>query len=86
MKPIEVTEDLLVKIGFRYLTGGIELIKHFALLIDNIDIVISKYNSFYYCTIRKNNTLFGCFDFKYLHELQNGIRLITKADLEIKKL
>lgn len=28
----------------------------------------------------------GGFDFQYLHELQNGIRLITKSDLEIKEL
>lgn len=86
MMPIEVTDELLIKIGFKKLSGGIELIKDFMFEMDEVDIIIGNYNNIYSCSFWKITKQFGFFDFKYLHELQNGIRLITKSDLEIKEL
>lgn len=82
--PIEVTDELLVKLGFKHLLGGIGVIKYFSLLMDEIDIIVNNYNNIYFCSLFIMRKQLGCFDFKYLHELQNGIRLITKRDLEIK--
>lgn len=86
MMPIEVNDELLLKIGFKHLSGGIDLIKDFMFEMNEVNIVIGKYNNRYSCSFWKMTKELGCFNFKYLHELQNGIRLITKSDLEIKEL
>lgn len=83
IEPIEVTNDLLVNIGFKPLLGGIEDIKNFTFDIGEINIIISNYKSFYNFSSWIINRELGSFDFNYLHELQNGIRLITKGDLEV---
>lgn len=83
MMPIKVTDKLLLKIGFKYLSCGNELIKDFVSGINEIDIMVNNHNNMYSCSLWMMRKEMGCFDFKYLHELQNGIRLITKGNLEI---
>lgn len=91
MMPIEVTEELLLNNGFvefklEYCDDNyfIELKGSF------IEIRHGETNSNdrdWYCHIdNAAHSTIGGFDFQYLHELQNGIRLITKSDLEIKEL
>lgn len=86
MMPIKVTDELLLKIGFKHLSSGIDLIEDFMFEMNEVNIVIGKYNNRYSCSFWKITKELGYFNFKYLHELQNGIRLITKSDLEIKEL
>lgn len=86
IEPIEVTDKLLVKIGFDTDISLIEFYKP----INNCLVGIRKdaSNSVvegWHCNIYNNKAeTMGDFDFKFLHELQNGIRLVTKGDLEIK--
>lgn len=93
MMPIDVTEELLLKIGFirpkNYMSDifldwyNIEIGKYTI----NIDDSSNSEDRKWYCQIDNNrHESIGGFDFQYLHELQNGIRLITKSDLEIKEL
>lgn len=93
MMPIEVTEELLFKIGFiqenqNILTHGDD----YQMVVNDcfIEIRHNISNSIdrdWYCHIdNAAHSTIGGFDFQYLHELQNGIRLITKSDLEIKEL
>lgn len=96
--PIEVTEEILNKIGFKedtepfiksYYKGKVF---EYRKVINNCFIKIQSGMSNsndrdWYCHIDNNaHQTIGGFDFQYLHELQNGIRLITKSDLEIKEL
>jgi hypothetical protein len=93
MMPIEVNDKLLKKIGFRreckeaYIPAD-----DYETFVNNCFIAVRKgeTNSIYrdwYCHIDNDRyESIGGFDFQYLHELQNGIRLITKSDLEIKEL
>lgn len=86
--PIEVTEELLLKIGFEssdypneegYATYNKDT--------EDYCVSICKFKNKWFCEIDANKCEnVGNFYFKYLHELQNGIRLITKSDLEIKEL
>lgn len=84
IEPIEVTDELLVEIGFDTDISLIEFYKP----INNCLVGIKKdmSNSVgrdWYCRIDNNRAeTIGGFDFKYLHELQNGIRLVTKKDLD----
>lgn len=88
MMPIEVTEELLLKIGFEssdypneegYATYNKDT--------EDYCVSICKFKNKWFCEIDANKCEnVGNFYFKYLHELQNGIRLITKSDLEIKEL
>lgn len=95
MMPIEVSVELLSKSGFKTLKyNG----RHCDTYVLEYNIVINDYfisidmnsNSDgrdWYCHIdNAAHSTIGGFDFQYLHELQNGIRLITKLDLEIKEL
>lgn len=93
MKPIEVTDELLKKIGFKreYKEPYVPY-DDYEIFVNGCFISVRKgeTNSIdrdWYCHIdNKRFECIGGFDFQYLHELQNGIRLITKSDLEIKEL
>lgn len=86
MMPIEVTVGMLVNMGFETDISLIEFNK----TVNNclVGIIKDMSNSVgrdWYCRIdNKRAETIGGFDFQYLHELQNGIRLITKNDLDIK--
>lgn len=86
IEPLEVTEELLVKIGFDTDISLIEFYKP----INNCLVGIRKDTSNsvvggWHCNTYNNKAeTIGDFDFQYLHDLQNGIRLITKGDLDIK--
>ena len=93
MMPIEVTEELLFKIGF--IQENQNILIHgddYQMVVNDcfIEIRHNISNSIdrdWYCHIdNAAHSTIGGFDFQYLHELQNGIRLITKGELEIKKL
>lgn len=90
MMPIEVTEKKLLKNGFvGFRLEGCED-RYFINLKENFIEISKDSNSTdrdWYCHIdNAAHSTIGGFDFEYLHELQNGIRLITKSDLEIKEL
>lgn len=93
IQPIEITENLLLDNGFEkgesmYLDGV--LCTSYNLQFDDtfIDITYGISNSIgrnWYCHIDNcDRQSIGSFDFQYVHEFQNGIRLITGNDLEIK--
>lgn len=95
MMPIEITEELLLKIGFEkneiYGSNDYSFDVTYDTQLKSCFLEVNKHsNSAYrdwYCQIDNNrHESIGGFDFQYLHELQNGIRLITKSDLEIKEL
>lgn len=89
IEPIEVTEELLEKIGFKLQQPVFEGEEVYESVINGCFIEVDSFYSVekgngWSCHIdnRAHSTI-GYFDFHYLHELQNGIRLITKKDLEI---
>lgn len=93
MMPIEVTAELLFKIGFIQENQNILIHSDDYQIVVNdcfVEIISNVSNSInkdWYCHIdNAAHSTTGGFDFQYLHELQNGIRLITKSDLEIKEL
>lgn len=89
--PIEITEEILNKIGFHIhtFTTGIKT-TWFMLNSNEFNIKIDNYSTCkdkkWSCQIDDDEELLGSFDFNYLHELQNGIRLITKENLTINEL
>lgn len=94
MMPIEVTEELLEKIGFEkneIVVDGFRVLDRTYDLpfgdcfIEIREGVSNSVGRGLYCHIDNcAHSTIGGFDFQYLHELQNGIRLITKNDLDIK--
>lgn len=92
MMPIEVTEELLLKNRFKKSASIIDGQNDYKACINGCFVEIAYYASNidgrnWYCHIDNDcYETIGGFDFQYLHELQNGIRLITKSDLEIKEL
>ena len=92
MMPIEVTELLLMKIGFKPVPPVFEGKEEYQMVVNDcfIEIRHNISNSIdrdWYCHIdNAAHSTIGGFDFQYLHELQNGIKLITKGELEIKKI
>lgn len=93
--PIEVTEELLLKIGFEkneiYGSNDYSFDVTYDTQFKSCFLEVNNHSNSadrnWYCQIDNNrHESIGGFDFQYLHELQNGIRLITKSDLEIKEL
>lgn len=93
MMPINVDNALLEKIGF------IREYKEHCIPYDDYQMIVNDCHvsirqdganskgRIWSCQIDNDRyESLGGFDFHYLHELQNGIRLITKGDLEIKEL
>lgn len=85
MMPIDVSVGLLSNLGFETDIAFIEFYK--AVNDCFVGIRRDMSNSAdrgWYCHIDNlAHSTIGGFDFQYLHELQNGIRLITKGDLEV---
>lgn len=93
IQPIEITESLLLDNGFEKgesIYFGSELCSTYSLQFNDtfIDITFGFSNSEgkdWYCHIDNcAGQSIGGFDFQYVHEFQNGIRLITGKDLEVK--
>lgn len=93
MQPIEVTEEFILKNGFE--KGESMVIEEETCTSYNlqfkdtfIDVTYGISNSIYrnwYCHIDNcDRQTIGGFDFQYVHEFQNGIRLITGKDMEVK--
>lgn len=89
MMPIEITELLLIKIGFKPIPPIFEGQEEYKISVNDCFIEVrngisNSISRNWYCHIDNNRfETIGGFDFQSLHELQNGIRLITKEDLEI---
>lgn len=85
IEPIEVTVGMLANIGFETDIACID----FYMTVNDCLVEVRKdiSNSIdrnWFCHIDNiAHSTIGGFDFQYLHELQNGIRLITKGDLEV---
>lgn len=84
MMPIPMTKVLFVQSGFRStrendIASYRQRIGNFRVLIDEVTKDVWR------CHIHQKTELVGSFKFSYLHELQNGVRLITKKDLQIIK-
>ena len=84
MMPIPMIKVLLVQCGFRSTKEGGAIsyrqrIGCYRIIVDEMTKDIWR------CHIHQKTELVGSFKFSYLHELQNGVRLITKKDLQIIK-
>ena len=85
IEPIEVTSGMLANIGFETDIVCID----FYITVNDCLVEVRKdisnsINRNWFCHIDNiSHSTIGGFDFQYLHELQNGIRLITKGDLEV---
>lgn len=93
MQPIEVTEEFLLKNGFEKLESMViegETCTSYNRQFNGtfIDVTYGMSNledRNWYCHIDNcDRQSIGSFDFQYVHEFQNGIRLITKQDMEVK--
>lgn len=92
MMPIPVTEDLLLKIGLekkQYNVSGDKSASWHYMSFKGYIFDISNFSNSvgkdWHCHIDNEYCdSIGFFDFQYLHELQNGIRLITGKDLEVE--
>lgn len=91
IEPIDVTVELLSKSGFKTLKYNgrhcdTHVLEYNIFINDYFISVDTNSNSAerdYFCHIDNiSHSTIGGFDFQYLHELQNGIRLITKGDLD----
>lgn len=85
IEPIEVTSGMLANIGFETDIVCID----FYITVNDCLVEVRKdisnsINRNWFCHIDNlAHSTIGGFDFQYLHELQNGIRLITKGDLVV---
>lgn len=93
MQHIEVTEEFILKNGFEKGESMViegETCTSYSLQFKDtfIDVTYGISNSIdrnWYCHIDNcDRQTIGSFDFQYVHELQNGIRLITGKDMELK--
>ena len=89
IQPIEVTEDFLIKNGFEkkeYNVSGYSSTSTHYMMFKNGIFDINKFSNSvgrdWHCHIENSDCdSIGSFDFQYVHEFQNGIRLITGKDL-----
>lgn len=72
-KPIPLTEEILLKCGFRKSKSGMYLFDKFS--FDLSDFEFGVESDYYYLTISEN--------LKYLHQLQNLYFALTGQELEI---
>lgn len=92
MMPIPVTEDLLQRIGFEkkrvHISYHIEEEYYMLHIHDMFCFAKKAHETGSMCWSLKVDDGFlktkGIVDFMYLHEFQNGIRLITGKDLEVE--
>ncbi len=88
MKPIELTEEWLLKIGFDAMHSSRYMYEKSIINKHNINVVV--YITFH--TINKtlrmdfSNDLqiLNLYDIQYLHQLQNAFYLLTNEELEVK--
>lgn len=92
IRPIEVTDNILENSGFK-LAGQVLTsekvykysVFHFILNKMYIQVKHDSPEKKYHCLVFNLDGIpVGQFCFDYVHELQNGIRLITKQDLDVK--
>lgn len=87
MKPIELTEDLLLKIGFdamhstRYMYEKSIINKHN--INDTVYITFHLINKTLRMDFSKDLQILNLHDIKYLNQLQNAYYLLTNQELEI---
>ena len=87
--PIYVTKSSLISIGFKPIQPVFEGQEEYRIAVNDCFVEIrngvsNSINRNWFCHIDNLfHSTIGGFDFQYLHELQNGIRLITKGDLEV---
>lgn len=100
IRPIEVTDEMLVKTGFDKIDRTDD--SEYYGVDDSRGPIFERWigTDDYFITISENTNRLGgrrwcsidnykkeyvgAFHFTYVHELQNGIRLITKQDLDVK--
>ena len=89
IEPIYVTESSLISIGLKPIQSVFEGQEECQIAVNDCFVEIrngvsNSINRNWFCHIDNlAHSTIGGFDFQYLHELQNGIRLITKGDLII---
>lgn len=92
IQPIEVTEEFLLNNGFEkkeYNVSGYSSTSLHYMMFENGIFDINRFSNSvgrdWHCHIENSDCdSIGSFDFQYVHEFQNGIRLITDRELEIK--
>lgn len=84
IQPIELTEEILVKIGFEkdgnnysLICGDIEVGYYIDKFKQVLCISVSREKRFYKNELRS-------YDVKYLHQLQNAYYLLTNEELEVE--
>lgn len=87
IEPIEVTEEMLEKIGFEVkyscVVDGLYSNQIDKFCIEIEERFTDRDEQILFCKIYDEDCYeIGKFKFQYLHELQNGVRLITKQDLD----
>lgn len=75
IEPIPLTEEWLLKFGFESIAGCVY--KEFG----SIEIGLMKSSKRFYLQIRSENTTI---DIKYIHDLQNLWKVLTKEELTLK--
>ena len=89
IEPIYVTKSSLISIGFKPIQPVFEGQEEYQIVVNDCFVEVkngisNSINRNWFCHIDNlSHSTIGGFDFQYLHELQNGIRLITKVDLEV---
>ena len=89
IEPINVTELSLISIGLKPIQPVFEGQEEYQIVVNDCFVEIrngvsNSINRNWFCHIDNiSHSTIGGFDFQYLHELQNGIRLITKGDLKV---
>lgn len=92
IQPIEVTEEFLLNNGFEkkeYNVSGYSSTSTHYMMFENGIFDINKFSNSvgrdWHCHIENSDCdSIGSFDFQYVHEFHNGIRLITGKDMEVK--
>lgn len=92
MQPIKVTEEILTNNGFKkkeYNVSGYSSTSLHYMMFENGIFDINRFSNSigrdWHCHIENSDCdSIGSFDFQYVHEFQNGIRLITGKDMEVK--
>jgi hypothetical protein len=83
IQPIELTEDVLVKIGFE--KDG----NNYSLVCGDIEVgyYIDKFKQVLYINVSREKRFYKnelrSYDVKYLHQLQNAYYLLTNEELEV---
>lgn len=92
MAPIEVNGIVLYTIGFNKIQLPVQGDAHYYKKINELTINIihgiSKIKGCdWRCFIENDlHQVIGSFEFQYIHELQNGFKIVTKIDLDIENL